>query len=242
MVRKIFAALTFLAIAVSGVATAQEAATDRLPLEGIAAVVNDKPISYSDVRQRARMLLLSLGGQQPTQEQVQQITGQALEQLINERLQMDKAAEYDLEVSKDEIDGAVNDMAAQSGVDGNALRAELIKAGVNPSSLEDQMRAEIAWNHVMSGLYGSRIRVSDNQVDDQIERLRAASKKTQYRVSEIFLFAPDDDTRSQALEAAKSIAEQLKAGADFRVAAQRLSSAPTAATGGDMGWVSVDDL
>ena len=61
MVRKIFAALTFLAIAVSGVATAQEAATDRLPLEGIAAVVNDKPISYSDVRQRARMLLLSLG-------------------------------------------------------------------------------------------------------------------------------------------------------------------------------------
>jgi peptidyl-prolyl cis-trans isomerase SurA len=44
------------------------------------------------------------------------------------------------------------------------------------------------------------------------------------------------------LEAANTILGQLNQGADFRVAAQQISSAPTAATGGDMGWVSVDDL
>ena len=242
MVRKLFAAAIMLTLPFAGPATAQDAVQDSLPLEGIAAVVNDQPISFSDVRQRARMLLLSLGGQQPTQEQVQQITGQALEQLIDEHLQLEKAAEFDLEISKDEIDGAVNDMAAQSGLTGDALKSQLLSAGINPASLEEQMRAEIAWNRVMSGLYGSRIRISDNQVDDQIEQLRAASKKTQYRISEIFLYAPDPETRSQAMEAASSIVEQLKAGADFRVAAQRLSSAPTSATGGDMGWVSTSDL
>jgi peptidyl-prolyl cis-trans isomerase SurA len=225
-------------------ASAQDAAPSdgSLTLEGVAAVVNDQPISFTDVRDRARMLLLSLGGQQPTQEQVQQITGQALEQLIDEHLQLDKAAEFDLEISKDEIDGAVEGMAAQSGLTGSDLKSQLLAAGIDPSSLEEQMRAEIAWNRVMSGLYGSRIRISDNQVDDQIEQLRAAAKKTQYRISEIFLFAPDPETRVQAEEAARSILEQLKAGADFRVAAQRLSSAPTAATGGDMGWVSTSDL
>lgn len=242
MVRKLIAAVALLALPFTGVANAQDAGSDSLTLEGIAAVVNDQPISFSDVRQRARMLLLSLGGQQPTQEQVQQITGQALEQLIDERLQLDKAAEFDLKISDDEINGAVNDMAAQSGLTGDALKSQLLAAGINPASLEEQMRAELAWNHVMSGLYGSRIRISDNQVDDQIERLRAASQKTQYRISEIFLFAPDDETRAEAMQAANSIIEQLKAGADFRVAAQRLSSAPTAATGGDMGWVSTSDL
>ena len=242
MVRKLLAAFAVLALPFAGAVNAQESGTDSLQLEGVAAVVNDQPISFSDVRQRARMLLLSLGGQQPTQEQVQQITGQALEQLIDERLQLDKAAEFELEISKDEIDGAVNDMASQSGITGEALRSQLLSAGVNPVSLEEQMRAEIAWNRVMSGLYGSRIRISDNQVDDQLERLRAASKKTQYRISEIFLYAPDAETRTQAMEAANSIIEQLKAGADFRVAAQRLSSAPTAATGGDMGWISTGDL
>ncbi|MBU4568645.1 MAG: peptidyl-prolyl cis-trans isomerase, partial [Alphaproteobacteria bacterium] len=92
------------------------------------------------------------------------------------------------------------------------------------------------------GLYGSRIRVSESQVEDQLERLRTASKKTQFRVSEIFLYAPDAETRAEALKAAGSIVQQLQQGADFRVAAQRISSAPTAATGGDMGWVTAEDL
>ena len=243
MVRKLIAAAAVLALPFAGYASAQDSAQDNsLTLEAVAAVVNDQPISFTDVRARARMLLLSLGGQQPTQEQVQQITGQALEQLIDEHLQLEKAAEFDLEISKEEIDGAVNNMAAQSGMTGENLKSQLLAAGVDPSSLEEQMRAEIAWNRVMSGLYGSRIRISDNQVDDQIEQLRAAAKQTQYRISEIFLYAPDPETRTQAEEAAHSIIEQLKAGADFRVAAQRLSSAPTSATGGDMGWVSTSDL
>ncbi|MEO1966277.1 SurA N-terminal domain-containing protein [Hyphomonas sp.] len=244
MVRKLAVAALMLALPFAGQASAQEAPADdgSLTLEAIAAVVNDRPISFTDVRDRARMLLLSLGGQQPSPEQVQQITGQALEQLIDERLQLEKASEFDLEISKEEIDGAVEGMAAQSGLTGADLKSQLLAAGIDPSSLEEQMRAELAWNRVMSGLYGSRIRISDNQVDDQIEQLRLAAKKTQYRISEIFLFAPDPETRTQAEEAARSIVEQLKAGADFRIAAQRLSSAPTAATGGDMGWVSASDL
>ncbi|MBK8199104.1 MAG: SurA N-terminal domain-containing protein [Acidobacteria bacterium] len=224
------------------VALAQAQEENRLQLEGIAAVVNDKPISYSDVRQRARLLLLTLGRQQPTQEQVQQITSQALEQLIDERLQLDRVAEYEVKVEPAEIDSELADMAAQSGIGADGLRQQLAAAGVNPVSLEEQIRADIAWNRLMSGLFGTRIRVSDNQVDDHLERLRAASKKTQFRVSEIFLYAPDAETRAEALTAAGSIVQQLSEGADFRVAAQRISSAPTAATGGDMGWVTADDL
>ena len=244
MIRQLLVAASLFALSSAGVATAQEPAADpgRLALEGVAAVVNDKPISYSDVRQRARLLLLSVGGQQPTPEQIQQITGQALEQLIDESLQLEKASEFEMEIEAREIAGAVEDMARQGGTTGDQLKAQLLEAGVNPASLEEQMRAEIAWNRVMSGLYGSRIRVSDNQVDDQLDRMRSASKKTQYRVSEIFLFAPDKETREQAMTAATTILDQLKQGADFRVAAQRISSAPTAATGGDMGWMSPEDL
>lgn len=224
-------------------ALAQAAAEDnRLQLEGIAAIVNDKPISYSDVRQRARLLLLTLGRGEPSPEQIQQITGQALEQLIDERLQLDRVAEYKVEVDPQEIDAELSDMASQSGIGADGLRQQLLTAGVNPVSLEEQIRADIAWNRLMSGLFGSRIRISDNQVEDQLNRMRAAMKTTQYRVAEIFLYAPDAATRPEAMKAAESIIQQLQQGADFRVAAQRISSAPTAATGGDMGWVTADDL
>ena len=224
-------------------ALAQAAPEDnRLQLEGIAAIVNDKPISYSDVRQRARLLLLTLGRGEPSPEQIQQITGQALEQLIDERLQLDRVAEYEVEVEPEAIDAELSDMASESGVGADGLRQQLLSAGVNPMSLEEQIRAEIAWSRLMSGLFGSRIRISDNQVEDQLNRMRAAMKTTQYRVAEIFLYAPDTATRPEAMKAAESIIQQLQQGADFRIAAQRISSAPTAATGGDMGWVTADDL
>jgi peptidyl-prolyl cis-trans isomerase SurA len=231
----------FLALS-APLAAAQAPEENRLQLEGIAVIVNDKPISYSDVRQRARLLLLTLGRGDPSPEQVQQITGQALEQLIDERLQLDRVAEYKVEVDPREIDAELADMASQSGLGANGLRQQLLAAGVNPVSLEEQIRADIAWNRLMSGLYGSRIRISDNQVEDQLERMRAASKKTQYRVGEIFLYAPDPETKAEAMKAAESIIQQLQQGADFRIAAQRISSAPTSATGGDMGWVTPEDL
>ena len=62
-------------ISAQEVAPAAPTAPEAQQIEGIEAVVNDDPIS------------LSLGGQQPTPEQVQQITTQALEQLIDEKLQ-----------------------------------------------------------------------------------------------------------------------------------------------------------
>lgn len=221
-------------------AVAQEQQTQTI--EGIVAIVNDNPISYSDVRERASLLLLTLGVQQPNQQQVQQITAQALDELIEEKLQLQEAQKYEVEVSDQDIAGAVGDMARQSGLSRDQLVNMLLAAGVNPSSLEAQMRSEIAWRRIMGGLYGSRIRISENQIDEQLAQLKAAASKTQYRVSELFLYAPSEEEKAQALEGANTILEQLRAGAPFELAAQRFSSAPTAATGGDMGWVSLSDL
>jgi hypothetical protein len=46
-------------------------------------------------------------------------------------------------------------MAAESGVGADGLRQQLMAAGVNPVSLEEQIRADIAWGRLMSGLFGN---------------------------------------------------------------------------------------
>ncbi|MEL7112269.1 MAG: SurA N-terminal domain-containing protein [Pseudomonadota bacterium] len=229
-------------ISAQEVAPAAPTAPEAQQIEGIVAVVNDDPISFTDVRQRAQLLLLSLGGQQPTPEQVQQITTQALEQLIDEKLQLQEAAEYEVEISDAEIANSIDRLAQQSGITRDGLLQSLIQSGVNPASLEEQTRADIAWRRIMGGLYGSRIRISDNQITEQLKRLTADAQKEQYLTSEIFLYAPLDIDKQQAQVAAESILQQLRAGAPFEVAAQRFSSAPTAATGGDMGWIVLDGI
>lgn len=217
---------------------AQEAQT----IEGIVAVVNDQPISYSDVRERASLLLLTLGAQRPTPEQQQQIASQALDELIDEKLQLQEAAEYEVQVSQEDINRSVEDMARQSGLTRETLIGVLNQAGVDPQSLEAQMRADIAWRRIMGGLYGSRIRISSNQIDERLKRLKAASQETQYRLGEIFLYTANETEKQQALQGARTIIEQLANGAPFEVAAERFSSAPTSAAGGEMGFVSLDDV
>lgn len=243
MMRTTLAAIALAASAVCmGAPASAQGEPETRTIEGIVAIVNDEAISYSDVRERASLLLLTLGVQQPNQEQIQQITSRALDELIDEKLQLQEATEYEVEVTEDDISGAVSDMASQSGLDRDGLVRVLREAGVDPQSLEAQMRAEIAWRRIMGGLYGSRIRVSQNQIDERLAQLEASARETQYQLSEIFLYTANEEEKQQALQGAETILEQLRAGAPFEVAAQRFSSAPTAAAGGDMGLVGLDDV
>lgn len=210
-------------------------------LGGVAAVVNDEVISLSDVGQRARLVLISLGVQ-PTAENLQQVLPRALEDLIDERLQLQKAKEFELEVSDEDINASLSDMARQNGTDIGSLIGSLAASGVSPETLKEQIRAEIAWRRIMSGRYGSRIRISELQIDSTLDRLKSDAGKTKYQLAEIFLYAPSDQDKAQVMEGANVIVQQLSQGARFEMAAQQYSNSPTAAVGGDLGWVSPNEL
>lgn len=241
MTRAILAACIFGALNIVG--NAQDAAqqSDILQLEGVATLVNDEPISFHDIRQRVRMLAMTVGAD-ITPEVQQQLASTAREQLVDEILQMQAVAEFGVEIEQPAIDDSVDDLAARAGVTREQLYQQFAEAGINPATLESQIRSDIAWRRMMSGLYGSRIRISQNQLDGELEQLRLSSQETAYQLAEIFLFAPDEETKVQALQAAYSLADQLRQGAPFQAAAQQFSSSPTAATGGDMGWVALTDL
>lgn len=215
--------------------------SDILPLEGIATLVNDEPISYFDVRQRAAMLMVTLGAE-PSNEVLQQLAGTALEQLVDERLQLQLAAEFELEIQDNEIQSSINRIAQQAGTDIDTLIAQFRGAGISMRTLEEQVRADIAWRRIMSGRFGQRIRIPRNRIEAQMQRLRSSAQETAYQLAEIFLFTATDEDKIQAQAAADSLIQQLRNGTPFRAAAQQFSSAPTASTGGDMGWVALDDL
>ena len=222
-------------------APAELADEDAQLLGGVAAVVNDEVISISDVAQRARLLLITLGIP-ANEENMQQALPRALEDLIDERLQLQKAAEFELEVPEEDIEAGVQDIASQNQGTIDELYANLRQAGVSPETLKEQMRAEIAWRRIMGGLYGSRIRISQVQIDNMLNRIKSSASEERYQLAEIFLYAPTESDRSQVLQAANMIVEQLQQGARFQLAAQQYSNAPSAAVGGDLGWVSPAEL
>jgi peptidyl-prolyl cis-trans isomerase SurA len=211
--------------------------------EGVAAVVNDEIISTYDLRQRLRLLVLT-SGVQPTKDNLQQLEQQALRSLVDEHLQIQelkkvgKRQKVNLIAEAKDVDDEIGDLAKQNNLTFNQMKTSFIQAGVDMDTLRDQIRTQISWQRLISGLYGNRVRVGDDQVNGQLQRISNQASQTQYLVGEIYLDANSVGGMSQALSGAGQLITQLQQGSPFPAVARQFSSAPTAANGGDAGWIS----
>jgi peptidyl-prolyl cis-trans isomerase SurA len=209
---------------------------------GAAAIVNDEVISSIDVRQRVVLMVITTGVQPTTQEMVRQIEAQALRGLVDERLQLQEAKRLRVEVKDAEVDEALRGLAAENKMPLSELANELQSHGGSINSLRDQIRAEIAWQRLISGRYGARVRISKEQVDETLKRLSQAADKTQYLISEIVLDTPTEADQAAAMETADRLYQELNKGTPFPVLARQFSTSSSAASGGEVGWVASGEL
>lgn len=209
---------------------------------GIAAVVNDDVITTYDLRQRS-LFMMATQGIEPTEESKRQILAQAMRNLVDEKLQIQEARKYDQTISQEAVDNGVQNIISRNGISVDEFSNRLATAGISISTLQDQVRAEIAWQRIIGGLYGLRIRISDAQIDETLTRVSANADKPSYRVAEIYIEAtPDIGGMNGAVQGAEAMIEQLGQGAPFQILARQFSSAPSAAKGGDIGWIREGEL
>jgi peptidyl-prolyl cis-trans isomerase SurA len=206
-----------------------------------AAVVNDDIITGLDLNQRTRLAILSIGGQD-TPEMRQRLTPQVLRVMIDERLQVQEAERLSLEVSEQEIDQAFDTIAQRNNLTAQQFEQALRANGVLPGTMRGQIRAELAWRKVIDRRMRSQIAVSDEQVQAEEERLRAAEGEQQYRIGELFLAVDEPSQETQVLETAQRLLQELQRGVQFQSLARQFSESMTAPVGGDMGFISLDQL
>ncbi len=209
--------------------------------EGVAAIVNDQVISTFDVRQRMKMIISS-ARVQPDEQTILRVQQQALNDLVEERLQIQESEKFKIEVSQGEIDQAIDRIARQNNVTIDDVKDDLRRAGISPVTLENQIRAEIAWQILVQGRFGSRVRVSNNQIAQSKARIEASLSKPQYMIAEVLLESPSAEQDPTIYQGGLSLIQQMNDGAPFQAVAQQFSAAPSATQGGDVGWVFRDDL
>lgn len=213
------------------------------PLAGVAAMVNGDVISFSDVNNRAGLMLMGLGAQ-PDQELIQQARARAVDALINEKLQGQEYRKLlkDRPIEDSEVDERLEAMARQNNMSSQAFIRDLAARGINIQTLRDKIRAETGWQRIISGRFGRNIRISQLQIDDRLEQIKAGADKPQYRLMEIFLAAPDPASKEKATAFALNLKKQIEGGVPFDQAAQQVSYAPSASAGGDLDWMSQGDI
>ncbi|MEZ6023203.1 MAG: peptidylprolyl isomerase [Hyphomonadaceae bacterium] len=235
--KQLTAAMT-LAAALSGAAATTASAQYS---ESIAAIVNDRVISTFDVRQRANLLLVS-AGIQSTPEMQERAAAQALRDLIDEILQKEEAAHYEVSVTPETVERRLTEIARQNEVTVEQLAQQLGAVGVSLSTLRSQIEADIAWQRLMSGLYGSRLRISEVEIRETQERIAANATRPQFQISEIFLPAETEAQFTEMMGGAQRLLQEMQRGAPFPLVARQFSQAPSAAAGGDIGWIASTEL
>ena len=205
------------------------------------ARVNGDIVTGTDIEQRLA-LIVAASEAKPGAEEIDRLRLQVLRNLIDETLQIQEAKAAEIEIGDDEVDQTYARVAQQNfGQNPNSLDGYLTKIGSSANSLKRQIRGELSWQRLLRRNVQPFINVSDGEVNEMLERLKAAKGTDEYRIGEIFLSSTEDT--SAAVQAnAQKIVEQIKAGGSFVAYARQFSEASTAAVGGDLGWIRLGQL
>ncbi|MEQ9558954.1 MAG: peptidylprolyl isomerase [Rhodospirillales bacterium] len=208
---------------------------------GIVATVNSAPISEYDLHARLK-LVIAMSGLPATRETAQQLAPKIIDTLIEEELKRQEAKTLGIDIPDNAVETAVQRFEKSRGMPANGMLDLLESLGLTKDVLYQQIRADLAWNDALRLRFRALTQIADQEVDEEIARLEADKGKPVALLSEIFLPVDEQPKNEEVRGVAERILGELKGGAPFQAMATTFSQSPTAAVGGDLGWVSLNSL
>jgi peptidyl-prolyl cis-trans isomerase SurA len=218
-------------------------------VERIVAVVNGDIILYGDLQEQMKLLgKLSPNVNLEDPAQRAQAEREMLNSMIRQRLTEQEAKRLKITVNKGEVDKTFEEMKRENGFTDAQLELALNREGQTVKQFRDKIRLEMERARLMERVVKSKIVISEEQIE---ARLRSSqpqlpdATKERRRLAVIFLQIPENSGSDKVAETerlAHKIQGNLKNGADFAKMAREYSQGPGAQEGGDIGYVSPDEM
>ena len=148
--------------------------------------VNGQPIT--DVQVAQRLALFKIEGKNKRAD--------AVNELINEALQVQEATRLGFSVSEGDIDNAVLDVARSIKVSATNLQKILTDNGVPMSTLRDRLKANIAWSKVTQTVVSNRVQVSEADIDAEAKKKLTAANSFDYILKEVLFIGGNPSART----------------------------------------------
>lgn len=202
----------------------------------IVAVVNKGVITSQDLQQRILEVQKNLKAQNIPSPAADILTRQVLDQMINEQVQLDYAANNNITVDETDIDQAIGRLASQNKLTVDGLKERLAREGTEFAAFRKDIRRELLLARLKESEIESRVSVSDTEIE---QALKTAGSDEEFRLASILVEVPErasgKDLETLKRKAEKALAE-LDAGQGFGKVAATYSNAPNALKGGELGW------
>lgn len=182
--------------------------------QGIVVVVNGQAITQGDVANRIKLLALSNGGRVPDRDT-------AINELVDERLKLQEARKLKISVGEGQVDRAFESIAQRTKLSVEQLRQALRSRGVNPNTLRDRLRGDIAWQQVVQQRGQRAINIRDQDIVDALKKKGEDPNNirgVEYTIAQIVVFAKADqpqrkkdaDALRTVVKGCDNLADQLR--------------------------------
>ena len=212
----------------------------------IVAVVNSEPVTNKEVQTLGQRLQREAQAQGRSLDatEAKQL---ALEQLINDKAQIQQARDAGIVIDDEALDLAETNLANNNQLTREALRQRLQQDGVALSAFREQLRNQLLLTRVREREVEARIRIRDIEVEQFLQeqlKAQAARAPADLNLAMILIAVPENSTEEQIrpLEAqARDVARRARSGENFAELAKTFSqTADRGANGGAFGLRPAD--
>jgi peptidyl-prolyl cis-trans isomerase SurA len=217
-------------------------------VDSVAAIVNNDVITQRELDERVKLIARRLQQQNAPVPPLNQLRAQVVNQIVLERIQLEKAREDGIQVGDDAVQNTLERLAQGNNMSLDMYRARLEAQGVPWAMFVRDARTELTLSRLREKEVDSKVTVSDAEVANYIASQRGPAEKVQLdlRMEHILIKVPANAPQAE-IDAAQKKAQALLAqattsGAKFTSLAKDNSQADDAKKGGDMGFLPPSKL
>ncbi len=222
---------------------AAQAATEML--DQVVAIVDDDIIMASELRERLAAVSQSLQARGVEMPPEDVLIRETLDRLILESIQVQKGMRVGVRISDQQLNAAMQRIAAQNGMNLDQFRAAMEQSGQSYDEMREQVRQEMIIQRVQQGHVNQRIEISEKEVDNFLATQEGQKMaQPEYRIIHALLPLSPDVSPSAEAEAeayVNRLVRQIRNGEPFERAVSA-GRGPYTFSGGDLGWRKLDDL
>ncbi|SPB17344.1 molecular chaperone SurA [Caballeronia novacaledonica] len=209
--------------------------------DSVVAVVNDGVITQRELQDRTALIAKRLQQQNAPVPPADQMQRQVLDQMVLERIQLQKAKEDGIVIDDATVNRTLARLAQQNQMTLDVYRSRIEAQGVPWSTFTRDARTELTLSKLREKEVDSKITVSDGEVANYIASQRGpgARNTSDLRLQHIMFKLPSDAPQSEITKIqaqADAVLKQAQAGDDFEKLAKQNSQDTDASKGGDLGF------
>jgi len=216
------------------------------PLDRVAAIVNDKVITESQLKQQTSFFAQNLMSQGQTVEDEDALTKQVLEHLIVQEAQLQIAERSGIHIDDAMLSQVIQNFAKENKMTMGQFIDQLKSEGIEYEAYRQTIRNQLTLQQLQQrDIYGA-IQVSEQEIQQFLNSPSGLGGMSyEYRVGHILIPTPENPTPEAldlAEQKANNVVAQLKQGKDFAQVAMKTSTSALALQGGDLGWRKLGEM